>query len=152
MTLLLDDDKSIDELAWGWQDEVEYNHLKLRYSNRKELSQQAQDKYKALKDVVPRDPMYHRMAVSAEMASLRVDMAYIVDKNNKLEEMLGTVAFIHQRLDILEGSYSYIKMLAEGGRIDYATLTRIVKDIEKLKEEQINAIKQRSDRPDGAEG
>lgn len=137
---------------WGYKDEVEYNHIKLRYSDRKNLLDEATAKQKAFEKTTPENPLYHRIASSAESAKLRVDMAFMVDRMNKLEELLSTVSFLHQRLDILEGSYGYIKMLAEGGRIDYATLTRIVKDIEKLKEEQINALSKTSKEPHGAEG
>ena len=152
MADIMDNFKDGVDPWWGYQDEVEYKHIKMRYSDRRALLDEATAKQKAFDSCTPKNPLYHRIAVSAESAKLRVDMAYMVDRMTKLEELLSTVSFLHQRLDILEGSYSYIKMLAEGGRLDYATLTRIVKDIEKLKEEQANAITQRSDRPHGAEG
>ena len=151
MSLLLDGDKA-NPTAWDYQDEIEYNHLKLKYGNRKELHEEAANKRKALRDCEPDNPLYHRIAVSAEMAAMRVDYAYIVARNIRLEEMLGTVSFLHQRLDILEGSYGYMKMLAEGGRIDYATLTRLIRDVEKLKQELSNGAESGSKEPHGAKG
>ena len=104
---------SDDNLFWSFRDESFYNFLKHKYADRQKLSAEAEEKRKALDKMKDGDPLYHRMAVSAEMASLRVDMAYIVDRNNKLEEMIGTVEYLHQKVGILEGAYGHLKLLYE---------------------------------------
>ena len=111
-----------------------------------------QIKEKAFKDVNPKDHMYHRMAVSAEMAKLRVDMAYIVDRIAKMETVIAATARLHQRVDILEAAYGYQKMLAEKSRIEYALIAKGLEDIKKLKEELSNEAKQSSNGTDGAKG
>ena len=146
------DDNAYDQFAWTYHDDVEYNHLKLRYHDRKKLSEEALNKKRAFKDVTPDNPFYHRIAIAAEMAAMRVDMAYILDRNNKLEEQLSTVAHLHQRMDILEGCYSYIKMLVERSRIYYAQITEALEYITKFRGEKANAVEQRNNQPDGAEG
>lgn len=129
---------SDNEIFWSFRDESFYNFLKHKYSDRQKLSQEAEDKRKALDKMKDGDPLYHRCAVSAEMASLRVDMAYIVDRNNKLEEMIETISFLHQRVDILEGAYSHTKMMAETCRIDYGLISKLHEKLKPLLEEQKN--------------
>lgn len=141
-----------EAVFWKYADEMEYTYIKERYSDRKSLMEEASNKLKAFKETEPNSRMYHRIAVSAEMAKMRVDMAYVIDKNTKLEEMLGTVAFLHQRIDILEGAYSHIKIVAEKCRIEYGVMASMLKDMKKLREDMTNEVKQRSDVTDGPTG
>lgn len=129
---------SENEMFWSFRDESFYSFLKHKYSDRAKLMAEAEEKRKAVDKMKDGDPLYHRCAVSAEMASLRVDMAYIVDRNNKLEEMIETISFLHQRVDILEGAYSHTKMMAETCRIDYGLVQRLYDKLKPLLKEQEN--------------
>lgn len=142
-------DESAEGDAWNYADEQEYGYVKLRHADRQKLLDEMANKKKALKDIGPDNPLYHRIAVSAEMARMRADMAYIVARNDKLEELLGTVSFLHQRLDIVEGAYSHVKMLAEASRIDYAQGAKALLEIKRIKEELTNAVTKTSHQPDG---
>lgn len=119
---------------WSSRDEAFYAFMKEKYKDRQRLSTEAEQKRKAAEKMKDTDPHFHRMAMSAEMAQLRLDMAYIVDRNNQLEEMIGTVEYLHQRVGIVEGAYSHTKMLAETCRIDYALISKGLTDIKKLTE------------------
>lgn len=113
---------------WEIRDESYYSFLKHKYKDRAKLSQEAEDKRKAA-DAMVGSPHHLRMTVEADMASMRLDMAYIVDRNNQLEQYLETVEFLHQKVGILEGAYSHIKMLAEVCRNDYVDFAKKLKQL-----------------------
>lgn len=127
-----------EDLMWSFRDESFYSFLKFKYQDRAKLQAEAEEKRKAVDKMKDGDPLYHRMAVSAEMAGLRVDMAYIVDRNNKLEEMIETISFLHQRVGILEGAYGHMKMMAETVRIDYSLISKLHEKLKPLLKEQEN--------------
>jgi|GEM_PF-5633264 len=112
-----------DDFIWEIRDEQYYSFLKHKYKDRQRLRTEAEEKRKAA-EAMKDSPHRHRMTVEAEMASLMVDMAYIVDRNNQLEQYLGTIEFLHQKVGILEGAYAHIKMLAETCKNDYLVLYR----------------------------
>lgn len=118
---------NIEANIWAIRDEQFYGFLKMKYADRKKLCDEAEEKRKAAEKMKDTDPHFHRMAVSAEMASLRVDMAYIVDRNNQLEQYLETIEFLHQKVGILEGAYGHIKMLAEMAKADYNLAKNVLK-------------------------
>jgi hypothetical protein len=105
---------------WSMQDDQFYDFLKRKYQDRQKLSIECEEKRKALEKTKETDALYHRMAVSAEMAQLRLDMAYIVDKNTKLEQYVETIGYLHTRLDIVEGAYGHLKLLFETCRLQSA--------------------------------
>lgn len=112
---------SIETTMWAMRDEQFYDFLKMKYSDRKKLSDIAEEKRKSAEKMKDDNPLYHRAQVSAEMASLRLDMAYIVDRNNQLEQYLATVEFLHQKVGVLEGAYGYLKMMLETCRLQSVT-------------------------------
>jgi len=111
------DSQSQEGMFWAFSDEQFYSFLKRKYHDRAKLASEAEAKRKALEKVKDSDPMYHRMAASAEMAALRLDMAYMIDKNTKLETFLETIGYMHTRLDIVEGAYGHLKLLFEQCRL-----------------------------------
>ena len=124
-----------EDLAWGFGDEQFYTFLKHKYADRRQLKADAEEKRKAAEKMIDgKDPHYHRMAVTAEMAQLRLDMAYIIDKNNKLEQYIETIEYLHQKVGVLEGAYGYVKMLAENLRIDYSRISDLYKKLNPTKE------------------
>lgn len=151
MSILLPEGQDIEPFS-AWQDEVEYAHIKLEYEDRKALYHEARNKQKALEETTPDNPLYHRIAVSAEMARMRLHMAYMLNENKKLTQMIGSISWLHEQVAILQGAYGHIKMLAATVRIDYDAIAKGLSVIAKLKEELTNAVKPRSDKPDGAEG
>lgn len=145
------DDSSEPGSFWNWQDEVESSNINMRYSNRQRMLNDAIKKKKAFQDTTPDNQLYHRIAVSAEMARMRVDMAYLIAENIHLKGQIGTIRWLHDQLGILQGAYAHNKMLAEQARIDYAKIAKGLEDIGKLKEGLLNEVKQRNNKPDGAE-
>lgn len=135
-----------------WQDDAGYQRMLLQYGDRKAMSHEARNKRKALESMNTENPFYHRSAASAEMAQMRLDMAYIVEENKKLREMIETIGFLHQRVDVVYGAYAHMKMLADKSRIDYAMTESAIKDILKLKKELTNEVEHRRDKPDGIAG
>lgn len=115
------DPQSENGMFWAYSDENFYSFMRNKYSNRANLAKEADDKRKALEKMKDDNPLYHRMAAGAEMAQLRLDMAYIIDKNTKLEQFIETIGYLHQRVDILEGAYGHLKLLFETCKIQ-ATL------------------------------
>lgn len=143
--------KEAVEPSWSFQDESNYNFIKLKYADRNALGDEAIAKRKALADIAAENPFYHRAAVSAELAQMRYEMAYIVAENNKLREMIGTISWLHEQLSLTQGAYAHTKMLAERNRIDYALFKSGMDRIVKLKEEFDNVLKQGCQKPDSKE-
>lgn len=110
--------------AWNLRDEGYYEFLKTKYQDRAKLATEAEQKRKAAEKAKDTDPHYHRLQVSSEMASLRLDMAYIVDRNNQLEQYVSTLEFLHERVGILEGAYGHTKLMAEIVRADFELLKK----------------------------
>jgi hypothetical protein len=137
--------------AWPFQDENAAKLVAMKYEDRKALTAEALAKRKALQDIDDKNPFYHRAAVSCEMADMRCDMAYLILENKRLRELVEPIGWILQRIDILEGAYGHVKMLAESSRIDYGHIAKGLKEIIKLREELKNEIIKASDRPDGYE-
>lgn len=126
---------------WTFQDQSNYLSLKSRYSDRKNLGEEAIAKRKALKEMPADSPLYQRAAVASEMASMRWDMSYIVAENEKMREMASTISWLHEQLSITQGAYAHVKMLAERSRIDYSAIKKGLKQISQLTEELTNGTK-----------
>lgn len=142
---MLDLDKDDAVAAWKYSDNTEYGHIQWRYRDRAAIGEEFLAKRKSFEKMSTDDPFYHRAAVSVEMAQMRYDMAYIVGMNNKMQEYINTISFLHDQVGVLQGAYAHIKLLAEKARIDYAisetTMTAIdagLKTINKLKEDLQN--------------
>ncbi len=117
----------IQSFAWELRDERHYQFIARKYHDRRKLAAEADEKRK-LADKSETingkpNPQHPRLCVEAEMAQMRYDMAYMVDKNTQLEQYIETIEFVHQRLGILEGAYGHIKTLVMGSRMDYSQNT-----------------------------
>lgn len=145
-------EESAEDHQQIWADEIEYSHIKMQYANRKALMDEAVGKKKVLAETTPADPLYHRYAVSAEMAMMRVHMAYVLHENKKLTTMMSTLSWLHDQVGILQGAYGHVKMLAEMARIDYGAIAKGLLSIAKLKKELSNEAEQPSEKPDGQKG
>lgn len=110
-------DQSEHGIFWAFADEQFYSFMRRKYHDRAKLASEAEAKRKALEKVKEDNPMYHRMAASVEMAALRLDMAYMMDKNTKLEQFIETIEYLHQRVGIVEGAYGHLKLLFEQCRV-----------------------------------
>lgn len=149
--MLFDDDKDKVPEFWSFQDETNYLFLQSRYKDRKAIGDEAGEKRKAVKNMDTDNPFYHRAAVSAEMAAMRYDMAYIVAENKKLRDYINTISWLHEQVGVLQGAYAHTKRLADLARIDYTLIETGLKMINKLKEELQNGTTQRSNEADGTE-
>lgn len=144
-------DDKIEASFWQHQDSVEYNYIRLRYANRKELLDEMAHKKKVLNATKETDPHYQRIAMSAEMARLRADMAYIVGENDNMRGLIETMRDLHDQMGILRGAYSHVKLLADDSKMSYSLIAKGLSEIIKLKGEFTNGSTQRSDRTDGQE-
>lgn len=142
----------MEEAYWSHQDSVEYDYIRMRYTDRKALLHEMANKKKALASINPDNPQYHRIAFSAEMARLRADMAYIVGENDNMRELVDTIRDLHDQMGILRGAYSHVKLLADRSQMDYKLITKAIDEMLKLKREITNAATKRSDGTDGQEG
>lgn len=145
----MDDLSKSEKVIEYWIDKTSYDCMLSKYSDRKAIGDEAIKKRKALEDIKTVDEFYHRLEFSAELAQMRWDMAFIVEENKRLHEIIETVGWLHQRMDVVYGAYSHIKMLADKSRIDYAATESCLKQVLKLKKEFEDEIKQRSNKPDG---
>lgn len=136
-------DSALGDYAWSLQDEGQYQFLQRKYHDRRTLSKEATAARKLAdkSETVNGQPNAHhpRLVLVADMAQVRCDMAYVMDKNRQLEEQITALSWLHQRVDILEGAYGHIKMLAETCRIDYASVLKAMKIIEAFNKEHQNA-------------
>lgn len=145
---MLELDKDDDVAAWKYADNTEYTHIKWRYRDRPAIGEEFAAKRKSFEKMSTDDPFYHRAAVSVEMAQMRYDMSYIVAMNNKMQEYINTISFLHDQVGVLQGAYAHIKLLAEKARIDYAISESTMKAIDaglkmitKIKEDLQNGTK-----------
>lgn len=123
---------SMENFAWSLRDENHYTFIARKYEDRAKLHQDAESKRKAAEKMEAKnDPHYHRMRVEADMAQMRYEMAYLVDKNAQLQRIIDPLEYVFQRVSILEGAYSHIKLLAETVQADYNLLAK-----SKLKEQK----------------
>lgn len=140
---------------WVYQDEANYAAMQDKYKDRQKLCDEANAKRAALKDMTSDNPFYHRAAVSAEMAQMRWEMAYIVAENQRLREMVGTIDWLHQQVSVLTGAYGHVKMLAETAKMEYGQAAKVVKlwldTIMKNKGEN-NGTTSGSNKVDGSKG
>lgn len=137
---------------WSFGEEANYNFIKERYKNRQKIGEEALSKKKAFEKMKADDPLYTRAAVSAEMAQMRWDMAYMVAMNERMREYVESLDFVHQQISILSGAYQHTKLLADDARINYARIHKGLKLIETLTEELQNGITKASNGTDGAKG
>ena len=132
-------DAALAQYGWELHDERQYKFMEQKYHDRHKLFNEAEaarklaDKSQTI-DGKP-NPQYPRLCMEAEMANMRYEMAYIIDKNTQLSAIIETIAFMHQRVDILEGAYGHMKLMAETCKIDYSLVADALKSIKKLKEQ-----------------
>lgn len=116
------------DMAWDFRDEEQYAFIEKKYGNRRALWEAAQQARreadgKELKDGQP-NPQHRRLVLEAEMATMRFEMAYVIDKNKQLQQIIEPLEFVFQRLTILEGAYGHVKLLAETAKTDYILTTQ----------------------------
>lgn len=127
---------------WNFRDEATYAFLEQKYRDREKLGAEYNEARKLADKSQTIDgrpnPQHPRLVLEADMAQIKLEMAYIIDRNGQLQQYIETLEYLHQRVGILEGAYGHTKMLAENCRIDYG-LTKAMHD-------KINkAIKERED-------
>lgn len=101
------------DIWWCFRDDKMNTLLENKYADRKKLAEEAEQKRQAVEKMDAANPLYHRAAVSSEMAQMRFEMAYIIDKNRQLAQYIETIEYLHQRVGILEGAYGHLKLLNE---------------------------------------
>lgn len=103
--------------AWNFRDEEQYSFIEKKFSDRRKLYEAAQYARKLADEAEPKDnqpnPQARRLRLEADMAIQRYEMAYIVDKNKQLQQIIEPLEFVFQRLSILEGAYSHVKTLGD---------------------------------------
>lgn len=132
-------DKISADEAWTMRDEEQYQFLEKKYGDRRSLYEGAvharkqADRSETI-DGQP-NPHHRRLVLEAEMAQMRYEMAYVIDKNKFLSQFIETIEFLHQRVGLVEGAYHHVKLLAETARIDYHAVAKGLTEIKKLKEQ-----------------
>lgn len=123
-----------DQLAswqFNMQDERQYDFIRQKYADRRALMEQAAEARKKADSSQTVDgkpnPKHPALVLQADMAQLRFEMAYVVDKNNHLEAQVNILADLSQRVSILEGAYSHVKMVAETCRNYYHMVQSVLK-------------------------
>lgn len=128
--------------AWSMRDEGQYQFMAKKYAERKKLADEFDVKRKLADKSETIDgkpnPQYPRIRLEADMAQMRYEMAYIVEKNAMLSEQVQIMGNLFQRVDILEGAYGHMKLLAEGCRIDYTEIAKALKILKPLLKEHGN--------------
>lgn len=125
---------------WNFRDEATYAFLEQKYRDREKLgaeydaARKLADKSQTI-DGKP-NPQHPRLALEADMAQLKLEMAYIIDRNSQLQQYIATLEYLHERVGILEGAYGHTKLLAETCRIDYALVKDALDKIHKFLKEQ----------------
>lgn len=108
---------------WTFRDEATYAFLEQKYRDREKLGEE----YAAARKLAEKsqtvdgkpNPMLPRLEMQADMAQMKLEMSYIIDRNSQLQQHIETIGYLHDRVGILEGAYGHTKMLAETCRIDY---------------------------------
>lgn len=145
---------SMEAMVWAMRDERVYSMLERKYTDRKKLAAEAEDARKLAEknqtiDGKP-NPLLPMLLMRAEIAQLRFEMSYIIDKNTHLGSIIETVDYLHTRIGIAEGAYAHVKMLAEGNRIDYVVTKELHAKLTTFLKEQADAKDHREPaRPDG---
>lgn len=138
-----------EEEAWAWsmRDEGQYQFLRHKYHDRKGLADDCAQKRKLADKSETVDgkpnPEHPRLQMHAEMAQLRYEMSYIVDKNAQLETQIEALSYLCQRVDILEGAYGHVKLVAETAKVDYSLVAKALKSINDLHPGAQNAHKEK---------
>ena len=131
---------SWEEMAtFSFQEEAQDRWVQFKYGpeNRKKLEDDWREKSKLaensklLKDGKP-NPHYPRLQLEADMAQTRFDMAFIVAKNVEMQRKLEMFEQLFERISILEGAYSHVKLIATNAKIDYDLVRNGLKKIEEL--------------------
>lgn len=133
-------ESGLGDWAWSIRDEGQYQFMATKYGDRKRLSEE----YEAKRKVADKsetiegkpNPQYPRIRLEADMAQMRYEMAYILDKNKQLSEQVEALTWLYQRVDILEGAYGHMKLLAETTRIDYHAVKSMMQKLQPLIKEQ----------------
>lgn len=128
--------KTKDDYAWDFRDEEAYGFLEKKYHNRRLLWEASEHARRQADDAeliggAP-NPQYRRLVLEAEVAKLRYEMAYMVDKNKQLATLIEPLEFLFQRVGILEGAYGHVKLLAETAHTDYNLLEGAMKKLSEM--------------------
>lgn len=130
-----------ENATWDFQDEAHNQWVQWKYGkeNRAKLKEDYQnktkmvEKSKTLPDGKP-NPHLPRMQLEADLAQTRYDMAYLVDRNQELENKMEILVQLFDRVSILEGAYSHIKTVAEVAKIDYGLISQGLREIKEIKD------------------
>lgn len=129
----------LEAFAWSMRDEGQYQFMARKYADRQKLSKEYEEKRKLADKSETIDgkpnPQHPRIRLEADMAQMRYEMAYILEKNSMLSEQIGILVQLFERVSLLEGAYHHTKMLAENCRIDYAAIAEGLKFFHTFKKE-----------------
>lgn len=65
------------------------------------------------------NPMYPRFRLEEEVARLTYHMAYLLEKNRILQEQVGMMTPMFQRMAILEGAYGHLMTMVQSQKLEY---------------------------------
>lgn len=132
--------ETMNEMSWRIEDELQSRFVEMKYRDKPTLKTEWDKAVKAAQDQEFIDGKpgkhYERLRLIADMAATRYDMAYIVEKNMALEQRFHEVFDLVERVSILEGAYSYLKMLSESARIAFINAGDLLKTVYKNKEQK----------------
>lgn len=115
---------------WSLRDEAHCRFIDFKYADRQKLAEDWHEKRKLAdksQTIAGKpNPQYPRLIVEAEIAQTRFDMAYLVAKNQQLEQQIMMLNDLHQRVSILEGAYTYLRMLAETAKLAFESAMKTI--------------------------
>lgn len=127
---------------WKLRDEQAYTFIEQKYKNRQSLQQYA-DLARKLSDssqTIDGKPNPHHplLEARAEVAQLRLEMSYMIERNAHLQGYVEQIEFLYQRVSIVEGAYQHTKLLAETAKIDYSLIRSLADRLNKFLTERKN--------------
>lgn len=130
-----------EQATWNFEDEAHNDWVQFKYGkeNRAKLKDdyttksKLAEKSKTLPDGRP-NPHHPRLQLEADLAQTRYDMAYLVARNQELENKMEILVQLFDRVGILEGAYSHIKTVAEVAKIDYGLISQGLREIKEIKD------------------
>ena len=91
---------------------VEEKFMRSQYADRKALCEAYVEKKKAARSAKG-TPQEYKANLEEEIATLRYHMSFLLEKFDILNCMIGPMEEMYNRMSLLEGAYSHLKLVAQ---------------------------------------
>lgn len=124
-----------DPETWDISDEATEAFLKHKYQDRKILKEDHTAKKKIaegqrLLDGKP-NPQAPRLRLEADLAETRYEMSLIIHRNQVIERKLDMLEGLFERLALVEGAYSHLRLKSELANIDLLAAKKLYEKMTK---------------------